>query len=63
MIDFAAYYAIVFIVVAGIIAIAVIMGKRFGISPPSWVVQILWTICAVLVGVAAVRIIVWIVRG
>jgi uncharacterized protein (DUF983 family) len=51
------YWAIVLIVIAGIIAVVLVILRAAGIQVPSWLVMVLWIILAVVVGVLAVRLI------
>jgi uncharacterized protein (DUF983 family) len=43
------------LVIGGIIAIVVIVLRQMGVSPPAWVIQILWVLLAVVAGVLAIK--------
>jgi uncharacterized protein (DUF983 family) len=51
------WMAIVGIVIAGIIGIALVVARATGIAIPNWVIQILWIIFAVVVGVLAIKLV------
>ncbi len=46
---------IVALVVAGVIGIALVVARQAGITVPPWLVQVLWIVLAVVVGVVAIR--------
>lgn len=48
-------WAIVLLIIAGIVAVALIAMRAIGVQPPSWVVQILWVLLIVCVGVVAIK--------
>lgn len=50
-------WAIILIIVAGIIGIAFIVARAAGLTIPPMVVQILWVVFAVCVGVVAIKFI------
>lgn len=52
------YWLILAIVVAGLIAIAVVVLKQLGVSFPPWVIQIFWIVLTVIVGVVALKILI-----
>ena len=49
------------IVIAGIVAIALIVIKAMGVTVPAWVNQILWVILLVAVGVFVIKLLVGLV--
>lgn len=48
-------WIIAIIILAGAVAILVVILNRFGIKVPDWIIQILWILFAVVVGVVAIR--------
>lgn len=50
-------YVIWLIVLAGVIAILAVVVKQLGIKIPPFVIQILWIVFAVLVGIVAIKLI------
>jgi hypothetical protein len=46
---------IVIIVICAVIGIALIITRQAGITIPSWIIQILWIILAVVIGIVAIR--------
>jgi hypothetical protein len=51
-------WAIVIIAICGIVAILYIILKVIGVSPPAWLINILWVILAVVIGIAAINLLV-----
>jgi len=49
--------ALAIVIIAGIVAIVIVILNKLGIQLPSWFVQILLIIVVVLVGVVAIRLI------
>ena len=50
------------IIIAGIVAIAIIVLRNMpGLNIPTWVQQILWVILLVVIGVAAIRFLLYVV--
>ena len=49
-------WAVWLIIVAGLIGIVLIVIRAAGLVVPGWVVQILWVLLAVIVGVLAIKI-------
>lgn len=47
-------WAVATLVAGGIVAIVGICLRAMGVSPPPWLVQILWILLIVVVGVAAI---------
>ncbi len=45
------------IIVAGIVAIGVIIMKALGYSPPPWATQIFWVVIMIFVAIFAIRLI------
>lgn len=50
-----AQWAIAIIVLAGIIAIVIVVTKQMGVQIPPFIVHVLWIILAVIIGVVAVK--------
>jgi hypothetical protein len=50
-----AQWAIAIIIVAGIVAVVVIILKAFEIQIPAWFIKILWVLLAVVVGIVAIK--------
>lgn len=50
-------WAILVIVVAGVIGIVMVVLKQIGVQIPPFIVTILWIILAVVVGIAAIKLI------
>lgn len=51
------HYVIVAIIIAGVIGIGFIVARQAGIVVPAFIVQILWIIAAVVIGVMAISFI------
>jgi len=49
--------AIFIIVVAGVVAIVVVILKQLGVTIPPWLIAILWIVLAVIVGIFAIKVI------
>lgn len=49
-------YAIMIVIIAGIIAAVTVGVKAMGLAIPAWFIQILWILVIVFVVVAAIRI-------
>ncbi len=45
------------IIIAGCIAVALIVMKNLDVSPPAWAVQIFWVVVLVAVGIFAIRLV------
>lgn len=48
-------WIIAIIILCGIVGIAWIVLRVIGVSPPGWLIQILWIIVAVVVGILAIK--------
>lgn len=48
---------ILIIVIAGAVAVVAIVAKAAGLNIPAWLIQVLWVVLAVVVGVVAIRFI------
>lgn len=51
------HYVIIAIIIAGVIGIGFIVARQAGIVVPAFIVQILWIIMAVVIGVMAISFI------
>lgn len=51
-------WIIIAMVIAGIVGIAIIVAHAAGITIPQWVIQILWIVLAVVIGVVAIKFLV-----
>ena len=51
------WWAIVLIVIAGIIGIVLVIVRQAGIAIPQFIITILWIILAVIIGVLAIKLI------
>jgi len=49
--------AIFIVVVAGLVAVVVIILKQLGVTVPQWLQAILWVILVVIVGIFAIKVI------
>jgi len=49
--------AIFIVVVAGLVAVVVIILKQLGVTVPAWLQAILWVILVVIVGIFAIKVI------
>lgn len=45
------------IVVAGVIGVALVIFNRLGVAVPDWIMQVIWIVLAVVIGVMAIRFI------
>lgn len=52
-----AYWAIILIAIAGIIGIVLVIVRQAGVTIPPFIIQILWIILAVVVGILAIKFI------
>lgn len=52
-----AHWAVILIVVCGIIGIALVVIRQAGITIPGFIITILWIILAVVIGIAAIHFI------
>ncbi len=48
-------WIIAIIVICGIVGVAWIVLRVIGVSPPAWLIQILWILIAVVVGILAIK--------
>ncbi len=48
-------WMLIAIVVAGIVGIAIIVANKAGVQIPGFIIQILWVIFAVVIGVIAIK--------
>jgi hypothetical protein len=51
------WYTIAGIIIAGILGIGIVIARAVGVEIPHWFIQIFWIIVAVVLGVAAIKII------
>lgn len=49
--------AILIVVIAGVVAVVMVVLNQMGIAVPSFIVKILWIIFAVVIGVVAIKFI------
>ena len=54
IIDTVAFWGIVILIVCGIIGVVYIILGVLKVAPPAWLVNILWVILAVIIGVIAI---------
>jgi amino acid transporter len=54
IIDTVGFWAVAVLIVCGIVAIAYIILRVLEVQPPPWLIQILWVIVAIVIGVLAI---------